>query len=76
MILPGNIVFLFDLYKTGLHGRLPLFIYYFVSDHYLNVCARNIYSDVYSHEARVRQGSSISVILFSLKINSIVSCLV
>ena len=47
----------------------------FLSDHYFKVCVGNIYSDPYSQEAGVPQGSIISVTLFSLRINSIVSCL-
>ena len=66
---------LLDLYKTGLCGRLPMFICDFLSDHYLKVRVGNIYSDPYSQEAGVPQGSILSVTLFSLKINSIVSCL-
>ena len=64
-----------DLYKTGLRGRLPMFICDFLSDRYFKVRVGNIYSDPYSQEAGVPQGSIISVTLFSLKINSTVSCL-
>ena len=64
---------LLDLYKTGLRGRLPMFICDLLSDRYFRV--GNIYSDVYSQEAGVPQGSIISVALFGLKINSIFSCL-
>ena len=42
---------------------------------YFNVRVGDIYSDPYSQEAGVPQGSILSVTLFSLKINSIVSCL-
>ena len=66
---------LLDLYKTGLRGRLPMFICDFLSDRYFKVRVGNIYSDPYSQEEGVPQGSIISVTLFSLKINSIVSCL-
>ena len=66
---------LLDLYKTGLCGRLPMFICDLLSDRYFKVRVGNIYSDPYSHEAGVPQGSIISVTLISLKINSIVSCL-
>ena len=67
---------LLDLYKTGLRGRLPMFIYDFLSDcYFINVRVGNTYSDSYSQEAIVPQGSILSVTLFSLKINSIVSCL-
>ena len=64
---------LLDLYKTG---RLPMFICdFFLSDRNFKVCVGNIYSDPYLQEAGVPQGSILSVTLFSLKINSIVSCL-
>ena len=79
---------LLDLYKTGLRGRLPMFICDFLSDRYFKVRVGNIYSqeagvpqgsirvgNIYSQEAGVPQGSILSVTLFSLKINSIVSCL-
>ena len=66
---------LLDLYKTGLCGRLPMFICDFLSDRYFKVRVGNTYSDPYSQEAGVPQGSILSVTLFCLKINSIVSCL-
>ena len=66
---------LLDLYKTGLRGRLPMFICDFLSGRYFKVRVRNIYSDPYSQEAGVPQDSILSVKLFSLNINSIVSCL-
>ena len=52
-----------------------MFICDFLSDCYFKVRVGNIYSDPYSQEAGVPQGSILSVTLFSLKINSIVSCL-
>ena len=52
-----------------------MFICDFLSDRYFKVCVGNTYSDSYSQEAGVPQGSILSVTLFSLKINSIVSCL-
>ena len=64
-----------DLYKTGLRDHLSMFICDFLSDRYFKVRVGNTYSDPYSLEAGVPQGSIISVTLFSLKINSIVSCL-
>ena len=64
-----GILILLDLYKTGLRGRLPMFICDFLSDRYFKVRVGNTYSD---HNP---QGSILSVTLFSLKINSIVSCL-
>ena len=66
---------LLDLYKTGFRGRLQMFICDLLSDRYFNVRVGIIYSDPYSQEAGVPQGSILSVTLFSLKINSIVSCL-
>ena len=42
---------LLDLYKTGLCGRLPMFIY--DSDRYFKVRVGNIYSDPYSLDAGV-----------------------
>ena len=65
-----------DLYKTCLRGRLPMFICDFLSDRYFKVRVGNIYSDPYTQEEGVPQGSSLSVTLFSLKINSIVYCLI
>ena len=47
----------------------------FLSDRYFKVRVGNTYSDPYSQEAGVQQGSILSVTLFSLKINSIISCL-
>ena len=60
---------LLDLYKTGLCGRLPMFICDFLSDRYFKVHVGNTYSDPYSQEAGVPQGSILSVTLFSLQIN-------
>ena len=47
----------------------------FLSDRYFKVRVGNTYSDPYSQEAGVPQGSILSVTLFSLKINSSESCL-
>ena len=66
---------LLDLYKTGLRGRLPMSICDFLYDRNFKVRFGNIYSDPYPQEAGVPQGSILSVTLFSLKINGIVSCL-
>ena len=63
------------LYKTGLCGCLTMFICDFLSDRYFKVRVRSTYSDPYSQEAGVPQGIILSITLFSLKINSIVSCL-
>ena len=42
---------------------------------FVSVRVGNIYSDPFSQETGVPQGSILSVTLFSLKINNIVSCL-
>ena len=47
----------------------------FLSDRYFKVRVGNTYSDPYLQEPCVSQDSILSVTLFSLKINSIVSCL-
>ena len=52
-----------------------LLLLYFLSDRYFKVRVGNIYSDPHSQEAGVPQGSILTVTFFSLKINSIVSCL-
>ena len=44
---PGTLV---DLFKTGLHGVLPVI---FLSDRHFKVGIRNIYSDSYSQEEGV-----------------------
>ena len=55
---------------------LPMFICDFLSDRYFKVRVGNTYSDPYSQEAGVPQGSILSVTLFSLKINNLVFCLI
>ena len=47
---------LLDLYKTGIRGRLPMFICDFLSDRYFKVRVGNIYSDPYSQEVRCPTG--------------------
>ena len=59
----------------GLCGCLPIFIGDLLTDRYFKFRVGNRYSDHYSQEAGVTQGSILSVMLFRLKINSIVSCL-
>ena len=75
MILHGNMVF-YQIYIK----RASVVVYQclsviFLPDRYFKVRVGNTYSDPYSQVAGVPQGSILSVTLFSLKINSIVSCL-
>jgi exonuclease III len=64
-----------DLHKAGLRGRLPTFVSNFLSDRVFKVRVGNTYSNLFTQEMGVPQGSILSVTLFSLKINSIVSCI-
>ena len=64
-----------DLHKTGLKGRLPMFIADFLSNREFRVRLGGTLSDSFSQEMGVPQGSILSVTLFILKINSIVRCL-
>ena len=64
-----------DLFNAGLRGHLPIFISRFLEGREFRVRIGNTYSDIHSQEMGVPQGSVLSVTLFSLKINSIVSCL-
>ena len=64
-----------DLYEAGLRGRLPMFVSSFLSDRVFRVRVGNTLSESFTQEMGVPQGSILSVTLFSLKINSIVSCL-
>ena len=75
MILHGNIVFYYIYTKRASVVVYQCLSVIFLSDRFLKVCVWNIFSDPYSHEAGVPQGSIHSVTLFSLKIYNIVSCL-
>jgi len=59
----------------GLRGNLPVFIKNFLNDRTFQVRLGTILSNIHSQEMGVPQGSVLSVTLFSIKINSIVSCL-
>ena len=63
-----------DLYNLGLKGRLPSFISNFLSNRSFNVRVGNTLSDTFEQEQGVPQGSILSPILFSIKINNIVNC--
>ena len=63
-----------DLHKSGLKGRLPLFIQNFLSDRTFNVRIGNTLSDIFKQDQGVPQGSILSPTLFGIKINDIVKC--
>ena len=68
---------LLDLYETGLHGRFPMFICDVLSDRYFKVRVGNTYSDPYSQEAGIPQGSILSHYLVSkLIVLYLVFCLI
>ena len=64
-----------DLHDAGLRGHLPTFISKFLSNRRFSVRIGGTLSDIYNQEEGVPQGSILSVTSFSLKINSIVGCL-
>jgi Reverse transcriptase (RNA-dependent DNA polymerase) len=64
-----------DLQNVGLKGRLPEFISNFLHNRHFKVIVGSCFSDLHEQEMGVPQGGVLSVILFVLKINSIVKCL-
>ena len=64
-----------DLYKAGLRGHMPVFISKFLEGREFRVRIGSTLSDIHQQEMGVPQGSVLSVTLFSLKINGIVTCL-
>lgn len=66
---------LMDLFNAGLRGRLPEFIGNFLTDRVFKVRVGACLSDCFNQEMGVPQGSILSVTLFILKINSIITCL-
>ena len=64
-----------DLFKAGLRGYLPIFISKFLENRLFRVRVGSTLSEQFNQETGVPQGSILSVTLFNLKINSIVTCI-
>ncbi|GBL95334.1 hypothetical protein AVEN_154752-1 [Araneus ventricosus] len=64
-----------DLFDLDFRGNLPTFIQEFLKQRYFRVRLGNTYSNVYCQEEGVPQGSVLSVTLFILKFNAILSVL-
>ena len=58
-----------------LRARLPLYIQNLLSERKFRVTVGTSLSDLYDQEMGVPQGSILSVTLFIVKINSIISCI-
>ena len=65
-----------DLYTSGLRGNLPIFIRNFLHSRVFRVRVGNILSDPFVQTMGVPQGSILSPLLFTMKVNSIVDNLV
>ena len=63
------------LYKWGLRGNMPQFIESFLSDRFFRVSIGNEVSENRSLENGVPQGSTLSIMLFDIAVNSIVECI-
>ena len=63
------------LHEAGLRGRLPCFIEGFLKNRQFSVRLGTFLSGHFDQEMGVPQGSVLSVILFALKINSIVKAI-
>ena len=64
-----------DLRDLSLKGRLPRFINGFLLERKFKILIGSTLSDIKNHEERGSQGSVLSVILFSIKINYKPKCL-
>ena len=64
-----------NLHDMDFRGRLPLLIQNLLSERKFRVRVGTSLSDFYDQEMGVPQGSILSVILFIVKINSIISCI-
>ena len=64
-----------DLHDLGIRGRLATFIENFLADRWIQVRVGSILSEKFDQAQGVQQGSILSTTLFSIKINSIMTCL-
>ena len=64
-------VILTDLFGLEFRGRLPTFIQNFLSDRHFQVKSGTDFSNSYLQENGVRQGSILSLMIFTIKINNI-----
>ena len=60
-----------DLYDCGLRGRLPTYIAQVLQNRKFQVKVQNNYSSIKTQETGIPQGSTLSVTLFAIKINSL-----
>ena len=60
-----------DLYEVGLRGRLPMFVDKFLERRYFRVRVSTEMSAIKKQRIGVPQGSTLSVTLFAVKINSL-----
>ena len=63
------------LHQNGFRGHLPYFIQNFIENRTFQTRVDNVYSDIFTLECGVPQGSVLSGTLFALAINGIVSAL-
>ena len=63
-----------DLYQTGMRGLLPKYIVEFLKTRKFKVKVGNTISNEYEQKNGVPQGAVLSVLLFALKMNSVVNC--
>ena len=60
-----------DLHEAGLGGKMPMFIVKILESRLFQVKLQQKYSTLRTQESGVPQGSTISVTLFAIKINSL-----
>ena len=69
--LAGRYGILYDLYEMGLRGRLPEFVKTFMQDRYFQVRISDQLLNKRMKRIRVPQGSTLSVTLLAVKMNSL-----